>query len=215
MTAGAPGALRGIQRHLESIYAVEVGLDVGDFLVGDDGLGLLVAAGDAPPAALGTPEQVLVQEGDAGLSLAVYLADEVQRELVIGGLQSHCHATEAVSHFMLLVWSARQQRPLRLLDLELQAEVDKASTVLLLDHSLNGGAGAQRLLERVFGAVELLPGLRPDERDRYEAAHRLGRRYGAHLAELLGGGVDRLLTELRRFYRLPAEGKRERAARAA
>lgn len=211
----APSALRGIQRHLEAIYAVEAGVDVSDFLVGSDGLSELVAAGQAPAGAIGTPEQVLVQPADGGVSLAVYLADEVQAGLVQGSLQDHCHATEAVSHVLLLLWTGRQERTVRMLDLELQAEVDKASTVLLLDRTFNRGAGARRLLERVFGAIELLPGLDAVEQERYRAAHRLGRRYAGHLADLLEDGVDRLLAELRRFYRLPAEGKRERAALAA
>ena len=208
-------AVRGIQRHLEAIYALEVGADVGQFLVGSDGLGQLVEAGAASPELIGSPEQVLLTQQEDGVELAVYLADDVQSGLVEGRLQDHCHATEAVSHFLMLVWSGQRERRVRLLDLELQAEVDKASTVLLLDRSFNGGAGGQRLLERLFGAVQLLPGLAPHEQERYRAAHRLGRQYAQRLAGLLEHGVDQLLAELRRFYRLPAEGKRERAAQAA
>lgn len=215
MTDRARHALRGIQRHLEAIYAVAAGQDVARFLVGSEGLEALVDSGAAPASVLGTPEQVLVTDSEDGVELAVYLADEVQQGLVDGTLQSHCHATEGVSHFLLLMWSGQQERRIRMLDLELQAEVDKASTVLLLDHTFNGGAGGRELLGRLFGAVELLPGLAPEEQERYRAAHRLGRRYAGHLAGLLDGGVDRLLGELRRFYRLPAEGKRERAALAA
>jgi len=211
----ARDALRGIQRHLEAIYAVGVGQDAADFLLGSDGLEALVEAGAAAPELLGSPEQVLVEESEQGVELAVYLADDVQEGLVTGSLQAHCHATEGVSHFLLLLWSGQQDRRVRMLDLELQAEVDKASTVLLLDHTFNGGAGARSLLTRMFGGFELLPGLAPEEAERYRAAHHLGRRYSRHLAALLDGGVDRLLGELRRFYRLPAEGKRERAALAA
>ncbi len=215
MTAAARDALRGIQRHLEAIYAVQAGEDVTRFLVGTGGLDALVESGAAAPELRGSPEQVLVEDSGDGLEVAVYLADEVQAGLVKGSLQAHCHATEGVSHFLLLLWSGRQERQVRMLDLEIQAEVDKASTVLLLDHTFNGGAGARPLLRRLFGAFEPLPGLHPDEQERYRAAHHLGRRYADHLAALLEGGVDQFLGELRRFYRLPAEGKRERAALAA
>ena len=205
-----------IQRHLEAIYAIEAGHRVDDFLIDDAALSELVAAGLVPAGIERTDEHVLVQSDDPEeVSVAVYVSDRVRQGLTVApSLQDHCHATEGVSHFVLLLWSARQGRPLRRLDLELQAEIDKASTVLLLDHAATGGAGARDLLRRLFRAT-LDPSLDPAERQRYREAHRLARGYAERLVHLLDDGVHALLAELRRLYRLPAEAKRAELARAA
>lgn len=207
--------LAGIQRHLEAIYAIERQHAVQDFVIGDAELEALVGAGLVEPELKGTGEQVLVvPEGD-GFSLALYLGDEIQGALAReGSLQAHCHATEGVSHFLLLLWSASQGRPLRRLDLELQAEVDKATTCLLLDHGATGGRGRHQLLRRLFDSVEFGAHLDPGERHRYREAHRLAQGYAGRLATLLDRGVGALLAELRLFYRMPAEDKRRRALAA-
>jgi hypothetical protein len=209
------GALRGIQRHLEAIYAVRPQPSVDGFVIGDAELEELVEAGVVAAELQGTHEQVLVLPDGDEVSLAVYLSDAVQRSLGGGGtLQDHCHATEGVSHFLLLLWSAGQGRPLRRLDLELQAEIDKASTVLLLDHGATGGRGRRELLRRLFGPVDFGAHLAPHERDRYREAHRVAGRYADRLASMLDDGVHTLLDELRRFYRLPADAKHRHALAA-
>lgn len=209
------GALRRIQEHLQAIYAVEVSGAVDDFLIDDQQLALLVDAGLVGAELQQTEEQVLVlSEGDE-VSLAVYLSDAVRQKLGASrSLQDHCHATEGVSHFLLLLWSAGQGRSLRRLDLELQAEVDKASTVLLLDHAVTGGSRRRELLRRLFDSVDFAAHLAPHERDRYVEAHRGAARYAERMASLLDEGVHALLDELRRFYRLPADEKRQRALAA-
>jgi len=212
--SAAAHAVSAIQRHLEAIYAVEAGCEIERFLIDDAAVGELVELGVLGPEHVGADEQVLVLPGDGGLELALHLGDEVQSGLATGpSLQDHCHATEGVSHVMMLLRAVREQRPVRLLDLEFQAEVDKAATCLLL--RLGTPTGTDSLLHRLFGdGVTLSPTLTPEERDRYREAHRLGARYAGHLASLLTEGVDRLLTELRRFYRLSAEGKRAHARAA-
>ena len=177
-------------------------------------MGALVAEGLVDPALAGTDEQVLVLPEAGELSVALYLSDAVQRTLGTG-LQSHCHATEGVSHVLLLLWSAARGRPLRMLDLELQAEVDKACTCLLLDRSSTGGRGGRALLRRLFDDVRFAAHLDDAERSRYREAHRLASGYAGRLHDLLERGVEDLLAELRGFYRLPAEAKRAHAARAA
>lgn len=206
----AAEAVATIQRHLEAIYAVDYGHDARRFLIGDEQLARLVEAGVVTPEHQGAHEQVLVLPSDGELGLALHLSDEVQAGLAgATTLQDHCHATEGVSHLLLLLRSADRGERLRLLDLELQAEVDKASTVLLRAHAVPGAPSAERLLARL-GRVTLHEDLPEEARRRYREAHRLGARYASHLAALLAEGVDRLLDELRRFYRLPPEGRRER-----
>ena len=211
---GARAALLGLQRHLEAIYAVDPGPRAADFLIGDATLDALVGAGVVPESLRGADEQVLVLPEADGVSLALHLSDAVQAGLMAGAsLQDHCHATEGVSHFVMIVWSAGQGRAVRLLDLELQAEVDKAATTLLLARE-RSAADRSSLLGRLFGGIELAPGLSRSEQERYLAAHQLGRRYSARLATLLDVGVDRLLGELRAFYRMPGAGKIERVRAA-
>ncbi len=203
----------GIQRHLEAIYDLDLpGARARDFLVGDaeiarwEEAGVVTARPDRPE------EQLLVLPDDDGASVALYLSDRVRRALESGpSLQDHCHATEGVSHFVLMAWSAREERPVRPIDLELQAEVDKAGTALLLLRGAGGG-DPEHLLRRLFAEARLDPRLDAEERARYRTAHRLGAEYARRLAALLDRGVDVLLAELRRFYRLPAEAKLTRAA---
>jgi len=204
--------VEGIQRHLEAIYSLELPQRAIDFIIGDQEFEDLVRAGRVPTELVDTHEQLLVSPRDGELSVALYLSDEVREKLHSSpSLQAHCHATEGVSHFLMLLWSVRQERPVRLLDLEFQAEVDKASTCLLLDWGTTGGSGAQGLLRRLFSEPRLADHLSDQERDRYLHAHRLAARYARYLAEQLEDGVEPLLAELRRFYRLPMEGKRNRA----
>jgi hypothetical protein len=212
-------AVEGIQRHLEAIYDVALPERAVDFLIGDKEFHEIDGAGALPAGVRrDLPEQLLVLGGGDGqgeLGLALYLSDEVRRGLEDGAtLQEHCHATEGVSHFLMLLWSGRQGRSLRMLDLELQAEIDKASTCLLLDRgSESGGRGGRVLLRRLFEGVRFDAGLGAEERERYRTAHRLAHGYSLHLAELLERGVDALLGELRELYRLPGEAKRERVLR--
>ncbi len=211
----AAAAVAAIQKHLEAIYAVETGHEIEKFLIDDATVDVLVEGGLLGPEHVGADEQVLVLPGEGGgFELALHLGDGVQSGLARGpSLQDHCHATEGVSHVMMLLRAAQAERPVRLLDLEFQAEVDKAATCLLL--RLGTPTRADALLHRLFGdGVQLDSRLTPAERDRYREAHRLGARYATHLADLLQEGVDRLLAELRRFYRLTAEGKRARARAA-
>jgi len=209
-------AVAGVQKHLEAIYAVEAGHDIHRFLVGDAQVNSLVEAGVLNDGHRGADEQVLLigSEG-GGVELALHLADRVQAGIEGSpSLQDHCHLTEGVSHVLLLLYADQQQRTLRLLDLELQAEVDKAATCLLIARCTPGSAPSDVWLRRLFSGMQLRADLSRIERARYREAHRLGARYARYLAELLGDGVERLLDELRRFYRLPAEGKRERARAA-
>ena len=209
-------SLSAIQRHLEAIYALDVPHRVEDFVIDDSQLEGLVAAGVVGEVVQQTDEHVLVHHEGEELSIAVYVSDRVRAGLAAGAdLQQHCHATEGVSHFVMLSWSAQEGRQVRGLDLELQAELDKAATVLLLDRGATGGQGARELLRRLFDGAVYAEHLQPGERDRYREAHRLAARYSRHLASLLGEGVERLLEELRGLYRLPAEEKRVVIARAA
>lgn len=200
-------AVASVQGHLEAIYDLDAPARAADCLLDDGDLDALVAAGllhDPRPSR----EHVLVLPSDEGLEVGVYFDARVRQGVADGpGLQEHCWVTEGVSHFLMLAWSAQNGRAVRAVDLELQAEIDKAVTCLLLDLQ-GGGLRAESLLRRLFDA-ELLR--LPDAlRARYREAHRLAERYAWHLLALLRDGVERLLVELRTFYRLDWPGRRAR-----
>lgn len=204
--ASAAEVVGNVERHLRAIYDLD-GIDASAaLLVGDAELAALSEAGVAGmEQARG--EHVFLVEHEGGLEIALYLGDEVQRALVEApDLQSHCHAVEGVSHVLRLLWAAREGREQRLLDLELQAEVDKAATCLLLDHEA-GSRGGDALLRRIFDGASLNAGP-VDEVARYRWAHQMGARYARVLQRRLDRSVDEFLRELRRFYRLPYEGRR-------
>jgi hypothetical protein len=208
--------LDDIQRHLEAIYALDTHARVSDFMLDRDGLDRLVTEGLLEPVRAQSDEQVFVLGDEDELSVGVWLSERVRRGLKgPRSLQVHCHATEAVSHFLMLLWTAQEGRTVRLLDLELQAEVDKVATAFLEDLRVGGGAGRQRLLHRLFEGVEFLGHLSPHEEARYREANRLVRRYAVRLAALLERGPDEMISELRHVYRLPAQEKLKHLARAA
>src|SRR5262249_19506318 len=147
------------------------------------------------------------------LSLALYLAPHVLAaiedvptsvgELLSRGLDTFCLALEGVSHFLYLVNRAAVPRPVSLLELEVQAEIDKFALMAL--HSWRRGARGEvpALLRRLFDDVNYLPGLAPEAAERYRTANRLARNYCTGLLRHVEEGrVEGLLGELRRSYRL-------------
>ena len=90
-------------------------------------------------------------------------------------LADYCTALEGVSHFHYFVWSAARARNVSLLELELQAEVDKYASALRLTLEQREGRVPRELFHRLFDGASFLPHLTDAERRRYEEAHRLQR----------------------------------------
>ncbi len=109
---GSDLALNRLQGELEALYRLEPGPHVADFVC-------VAPAGDR--------EQVLVRESEGELRLSVELPMASLRSLLSrpGGLDGYAEAVEAVSHFVHLCDRARTRLQTTLLELELQAEVDK------------------------------------------------------------------------------------------
>jgi hypothetical protein len=210
--------LEALQRGLEVLYRIETALDVRDFLLDE-------AARDALAPARAPREQLLVAERDGDLELGLFLdaavlanleARDPRRGLDDENLGDFLLMVEGVSHFVLVTWRARRRRPVSALELELQAEIDKYVTclLLLLPH---GGQATWGLRPRLFDAFELEPGMEPDERDRYLVANSNARAYAARLESryVARGAVGEMLAELRWFYRLGVNAKLGHIAKAA
>jgi hypothetical protein len=198
-----------LQRELEVIYGVEAPR-VHDFLVG---LEAARAAGHAPAA----PEELLVLDGEDGLSVGLYLDDAVMataaatdphhrrpRLISRAALSRLTCAAEGISHFVYLATRAAAGRPVSLLELEVQAEVDKF-VVLLLHLWRRGLRRTSRALRgRLFERVRYHAHLGAEDLSRYREANRLGGGYARWLEGRFveDADIDGLLRELRQTYRL-------------
>jgi hypothetical protein len=191
--------------------------DVHDFLVTDAACAARLAGQAQPPA---TDEQLLMAEGADGLELSLYVDAEVLRRLDAccpmraldeRNLADYCTALEGVSHFHYVVWNTDRTREISLLELELQAEVDKYASALALLLDQRDGRFPQELFNRLFEGVRFLPQLASAERARYEEAHRCAARFCRRLEERFlrrrHARPEALLSELRRFYRLGSRSK--------
>lgn len=208
-------ALAKLQRCLEQLYDVSAGHDVEDFLIHD---ATLAGRLENNPAARAIPEKLLVRETTEYLDIALFLEkallerlakDDPTERLHAGNLGDFLTALEGVSHFLCVSWSAACDRPVSLLELELQAEIDKfilAATLLARD---GDGVVPPGLHSRLFDEALLDRRLEAPERERYRTANSCARRYCAWLQRryMRRQTEPGMMSELRRFYRLGHHGK--------
>jgi hypothetical protein len=199
------------------MYRVATGVEVTRFMIDDEARTELGVA-RAPR------EQLLLREDEDGVDIGLFVdaavlanldAHDPGARLDDRNVASFLYAVEGVSHFVYAIVCAHAARAVSPLELELQAEVDKYVVCLLAD----GGAATSspRWRRRLFEDFELEPDLDADERDRYRAANQNAQRYSASLERrfVRRGGVVDMLSELRRFYRLPLAAKLDHIAQAA
>lgn len=208
-------ALAKLQRHLERLYDVSVGHDVEDFVIHDAALAARLDSGSDSRAA---PEKLLLRETGDGVDVALYLEkklvsrltrDDPTERLHAGNLPDFLTALEGVSHFLYLVWCVSHERNVSLLELELQAEIDKFILAAVLLARDRGGRVPAALHPALFEAPAFNPALSVERRERYRAANDYARRYCAWLQRryLARHGENGMMSELRRFYRLSHHGK--------
>jgi hypothetical protein len=202
-----------VQRRLESLYALERGAAVTDFLI-------------PPEAALGLPgggsRTLLHQKGD-DIALGVVLEDSVRDQLARrdprqrldqSNLGPFCTVIEEVSHFVYLFFCATYERSVTQLELELQGEVDKYLCAVVLLSLQNEGAVSPRLRELLFRHYRLKEDVTEEGAHRYHAASQLAYHYCGYLESrfLRPSRLADLAREARRFYRLGQREKLERIA---
>ena len=202
-----------LQKQLTDIYQVDRGLDVRDYLITDPHLARLLGRQSLMP---NTEESVLLAQDGDGLALSVYLNQELldrldaanpMANLQLEQLNDFWIALEGVSHFNYLVWSASKDRSVTLLELELQAEVDKFVMSLLLVSKQGHIEFARQLHALQFEVSRIKPDLDQEQYERYTAASDYAGRFCHHLRERLIDGNERALSELRQFYRLTQTDK--------
>jgi len=209
--------LRRLQDLLGGIYDVSVGHDVYDFLVTDR------RCLPAVSRAAGTDEALLVAQHEDSLAVSLFLdagvLERLHRHDPLAALHhdncgDYLTALEGVSHFVYLTWNAHHDKRVSLLELELQAEIDKyvASWWLLRQQRPDLFPGGLRRL--LFERTRVDPALAAGREWLYRAASAYAERFCARLERSLrqhrgapSPSVD-ALAELRRFYRLTDERKR-------
>ena len=199
-------ALRQLQRLLQSVHGVEASA-VERFLVTAEEKSRL-APGQGDDEALFLRASLELGELDLGL----FLSDEVLAQLgrpqrdpwSLPRLRGFCAATEGVSHFLYLCHRAEARRPVSMLELEAQAELDKYLCVLLQLWATGRRAASAELRRRLFGTLSFRSGLTRQEGERYRLASALAAAAARVLEArfVVSGRLEALLREVRRLYRL-------------
>ena len=215
--------LSRLQSLIGGIYDVSIAHDVYDFLVTDR---------ERLPAAArgGTAEEELIvaqpAEGGDELALSLYLdpalLGRLAREdplvrLHAGNVADWWTALEGVSHFLYLAWNAGHDKPVSLLELELQAEVDKYVVSYWLLRRQFPRRFPLELRRVLFARTRVDPQVAAEKAQLYREASRYAERFCTRLEQILarsqgcpgeGNADGAVLSELRRFYRLTHTRKR-------
>lgn len=206
--------LRDLQSMLSRINGIEHSLDVHDFLVTDaELLDALEATDSARPAT----EKVLLRQSAHELGMTVYLDAELlqrltsrdpRRRLGHSNLADFCTVLEGVSHFNYIAWNAAANKSVTLLEVEMQAEVDKYVGARLLSEQQRTSLAGE-FLSRLFDEPKFDDQLDAAELTRYRNASR----YAGHFCRSLEQRfptpalTPAMFEELRAFYRLPQPAK--------
>lgn len=202
--------LRDLQNLLISLYRIDVDVDVHDFLITDERLARILSqtVADRP-----TDEKLLISEDEDELNVSLYLAAELlerlgeldpRTHLGQSNLADFCTVLEGVSHFNYVAWNATLDKSVTLMEMEMQAEVDKYIVVRALLRDQPKSTLAASLYDDLFTSACFDPALAQHEYVRYRDAsaiagqycRTLERRFAAQFFEF------EMMQDLRRFYRL-------------
>ena len=202
-----------LQQHLSDIYQVGGVHDVRDFLITDPRVAQYIAAGSMLSD---TSETLLLSEDDEGLALSLFLDGELLSRLESADPLSRLRTDqlddlwkvlEGLSHFNCVVWKASRDRSVSLLELELQAEIDKFVGTTLLALSQGRTEMLNHLHGWLFDSVRFHGELDDEQLARYRAANEYAARFCHALRGRLVDDGCAVLSELRRFFRLPMTDK--------
>lgn len=202
--------LNDLQRRLEHIYAIQTMHPVEAFLTTNREL---VDALDDNPAARCLPEKLLIKTTADGFDLSLYLDKTIVDQLaaytvaansIEDDMEIFCTAVEGISHFVYLIWRAQHGYTVSLLELELQAEVDKYIMAVAILAQHDHGKIPFHLHAQLFDHCYFDPQLNETELIRYQQANLFARDYcwELHTTLMQRGDSYTVTREVRRFYRL-------------
>ena len=200
--------LASMQGALAEIYDLAATPDVAQFLMTDR------ASVAGFEVARESDEQLIVAQEDDGISLALYIDAAVLERLSDRdpraalnqeNLADYLTVAEGVSHFVYVAWNAGFDKPVTLLELELQAEVDKYVLCAWLLREQGRGRFPRELHRALFERARIDPTAAAGRARLYHVASSYAGRFCRRVAAGLGrgtrGATRDLLAELRRFYR--------------
>jgi hypothetical protein len=215
------GPLLALQGLLARINDSPITQRVTDYLIGDAQACSKLMGRDLSQQ---EDEQVLICEQDNGHALSVYIDERVIERLQRHdplqclsdiNLRDFCTVVEGISHFQYLVWCLQHQRQVSLLELELQAEVDKYAAATCLIFQQAHGKFQAGLHRRLFSQVSFLPTLDHESQQRYSEANRSAarfcRRNDQRFLNCRQPRLERWLGELRALFRCGHHEKLRRA----
>jgi len=201
--------LAALQGALAEIYDLPATPDVAEFLLTDRASLANLAATRA------SDEQLIVAEDGDTLSLGLFIDGSVLERLAHrdpydaltgDNLADYLTAAEGVSHFVYVAWNAGHDKPVTLLELELQAEIDKYVLAAWLLRSQGAGRFPRELHRALFERAHVDPLAAGERAGLYRMASlyaaRFCRRIACRLENKARSASRELLAELRRFYRL-------------
>jgi hypothetical protein len=201
--------LKRIQDLIGGIYDVPIAHDVYDFLVTER-----TRLPHLHPHTASDEELIIVEESDVArvsLYLDPDLLERLRRadpleHLDEGNVADYWTALEGVSHFVYFAWNAGHDKPVSILELEMQAEIDKYVASFALLRRQSPRRFPAELMRLLFERTRIDSSLARGRERMYRAASRYAEKFCRHLQRGLrdsrtefGGEV---LAELRRFYRL-------------
>lgn len=186
--------LRALQQALEQFYELEQAPDISLFARSGDG---------------DSRETLLLREQDGHLEIALVLPELDDEALVPGPSDAWLQLAEGVSHFVYVAERVRTELPATLLELELQAEVDK---FVLLAFATRPALDPHSLHESLYENVRFLHPADSELGGRYRMANDLAARFVARL--VARADATSSLATLRRFYRA-GQAEKIHLARAA
>ena len=167
-----------------------------------------------------TDEQVLVRDENGAAAVGLFLEARLLERLAAanplealngGNLADYWTALEGVSHFICLAWNAGHDRGVSLLELELQAEIDKYVSSWWLLRAQDPERYPAELHRLLFERSRIDGRLAGERCQLYREANHYAARFCRRLERQLSlqaaGRPREALTELRRFYRLSRERK--------
>ena len=200
--------LERLQQQLHDINRSDAGYDIRDFLVTDARIAKAISGGDT---LTDSGETLLLREDRHGVALSLYLDKAILDRLKAGDpaaalrsglLDDLCKVIEGLSHFNYVAWRASRDRSITLLELELQAEVDKFVSTMQLAREDRDTELMNGLHGRLFDNARFHAHLSRRQLERYRAASEYAARFCRALGPRLRQRGGDALPELRRFYRM-------------
>ncbi len=198
-----------LQQQLQTIYEIETTHNVSDFIISNKIIGASLTENE-----FRQNETVFVCKQDNCLDIAVYLDHDVINNLSTPdnnqhNLNDYCYALEGISHFLYLVFNGAYERSVTLLELEIQAEIDKFVMLLHKNYSNDNFCDDYKLHQSLFDDIYFRKTLNSAELIRYKDANFYAGKYCSGLLKQyrLEPEWKTMNQELRRFYRLPLQEK--------